>query len=58
MHADHAFEMLLKAVIHHRGGEIRRAGDAYTIGTVTLTSSAPRFDRPAGEYWALAWSIY
>jgi hypothetical protein len=32
LHADHAFEMLLKAVIRHRGGEIREPGDAHTIG--------------------------
>jgi hypothetical protein len=32
MHADLAVEMLLKAVIAHRGGPIRRSGAAYTIG--------------------------
>jgi hypothetical protein len=32
LHADHAFEMLLKAVIRHRGGEIRKSGEAHTIG--------------------------
>lgn len=32
LHADHAFEMLLKAVIRHRGGEIRKPGEAHTIG--------------------------
>src|SRR6476620_11616332 len=32
LHSDHAFEMLLKAVIRHRGGEIREPGEAHTIG--------------------------
>jgi hypothetical protein len=32
LHADHAFEMLLKAVIRHRGGGIREPGEAHTIG--------------------------
>ena len=32
IHADRAFEMLLKAVIRHRGGSIRRPGEAHTIG--------------------------
>ena len=32
IHADHAFEMLLKAIIRHRGGAIRKAGEAHTIG--------------------------
>jgi hypothetical protein len=32
LHADHAFEMLLKAVIRHRGGEIREPDQAHTIG--------------------------
>jgi hypothetical protein len=32
IHADRAFEMLLKAVIRHRGGAIRKPGEAYTIG--------------------------
>jgi hypothetical protein len=32
LHADHAFEMLLKAVIRHRGGEIRKPGEAHTLG--------------------------
>ena len=32
MHADHAFEMLLKAVIRHRGGRIRRPRQGNTIG--------------------------
>lgn len=30
--ADRAFEMLLKAIIRHRGGAIRKAGEAHTIG--------------------------
>lgn len=30
--ADHAFEMLLKAIIHQRGGVIRKRRDANTIG--------------------------
>jgi hypothetical protein len=32
LHADHTFELLLKAVIRHRGGEIREPGEAHTIG--------------------------
>jgi hypothetical protein len=32
IHADHAFEMLLKAIIRHRGGAIRKAGEAHTLG--------------------------
>lgn len=32
IHADHAFEMLLKAVIRHRGGRIRKPREAQTIG--------------------------
>jgi hypothetical protein len=32
IHADHAFELLLKAVIVHKGGRIRRPREANTIG--------------------------
>jgi hypothetical protein len=32
VHLDHAFEMLLKAAIIHRGGKIRKRGEAQTIG--------------------------
>lgn len=32
IHTDRAFEMLLKAVIRHRGGAIRKPGDPHTIG--------------------------
>lgn len=32
IHADHAFEMLLKAAIRHRGGRIRKPGESGTIG--------------------------
>ncbi len=32
IHADHAFEMLLKAAIRHRGGRIRKLGESGTIG--------------------------
>lgn len=31
-HADHAFEMLMKAAIRHRGGRIRKPREAHTIG--------------------------
>ncbi len=32
IHADRAFEMLLKAAIRHKGGQIREPGDPHTIG--------------------------
>jgi hypothetical protein len=32
IHLDHAFEMLMKAAIRHRGGRIRKPRDAGTIG--------------------------
>jgi len=32
IHADHAFELLLKAIIVHRGGRIRRPREVNTIG--------------------------
>jgi hypothetical protein len=32
IHADHAFELLLKAIIRHRGGRIRRPRETRTIG--------------------------
>jgi hypothetical protein len=32
IHADRAFEMLLKAAIRHQGGQIREPGDPHTIG--------------------------
>jgi hypothetical protein len=32
IHADHAFEMLLKAAIRHRGGRIRKPRESHTIG--------------------------
>jgi len=31
LHADHALELLLKAIIVHRGGRIRRSGEVYTL---------------------------
>jgi Domain of unknown function (DUF3644) len=31
LHADHAMELLLKAIIVHKGGRIRRSGEIYTL---------------------------
>lgn len=31
LHADHALELLLKAIIVHKGGRIRRSGEIYTL---------------------------
>jgi len=48
IHLDHAFEMLLKAAIVHRGGRIREQGDPHTIGfdhclRVAVTQGSVRF---------------
>lgn len=39
IHLDHAFEMLLKAAIVHRGGRIREHGDPTRLGSITACAS-------------------